>query len=268
MSIENAASVCYIIKDAAFAAGDKLTAHAQRQETHQALLDKLLTSWFGGLSGDVMLWTDGLVKPMLARRDGDGYTVTAYEGNTSGYDGPCLVAGGTDGTGIERGLFSTCVAIAYLDGWHLQAAVVYDPVHVELFHAVAGLGAYLNGTRITPSSVKRLSNAHVFVGQAALRKSGGPVQTVIMEAGHILAGAACALELCHTACGRTDAVVVSNEAFIDYTAGLLIAREAGVVLMDGSGERLHELREYGERRDITAACPGIAGELLGLLSDN
>ena len=267
MSIENAASVCYIMKDAAFAAGDKLTAHVQRQEVHQALLDKLLAGWFSGGGGDVMLWTDGLVVPMLARRDGDGYALVAYAGDTGGYDGPCFAAGGTGGAVAERGLFGVCVAIAYMDGRQIQAAVVYDPVHVELFHAVAGLGAYLNGKRITPSSVKRLSGARISLGQAALRK-GGWVQTIIMEAGHICVGAACALELCHTACGRTDAAVLNNEAFADCAAGLLIAKETGTVLMNGSGGPLHELREYGERRDIAAACPGIAGELARLLSVN
>ena len=267
MSIENAASVCFIMKDAAFAAGDKLTARGQRPEVHQALLDKLLAGWFCGGGEDVMLWTDALVAPMLARRDGDGYALAAYAGDTGGYGGPCFAACGTGGAASEHGLFGACVAIAYLDGRQIQAAVVYDPAHVELFHAVRGLGAYLNGKRITPSFAKQLSGAHVSVGQAALRK-GGSMRKLIAEAGHIRAGAACALELCHAAGGRTEAAVLCNEAFIDYTAGLLIAKEAGAVLMNGSGGPLDELREYGERRDIAAACLSIAGELARLLSEN
>ena len=263
MSTQKAASVCYIMKDAAFAAGDKLVSRAGIQETHQALLDALLAGWFGAHGGEVLLWTDGLTAPMLARREGDGHTLTDYLGDADGFDGPCLAA---CGTASEPSLLGACVGIAYLDKQKLQAAVVYDPVHVELFHAVSGLGAYLNGKRITPSSEKRLSSAHVSLGQAALRR-GGAVQALMMEAGHIHAGAACALELCHAACGRTDAALLHNEAFVDYASGLLVAQGAGAVLMNRFGEPLGERHEYGERRDVAAACPGIAGELAWLLSD-
>ena len=266
MSTQKAASVCYIMKDAVFAAGDKLIGRVGIQQTHQALIDAMLAGWFGAHGGDALLWTDGLTAPMLARHDGDGYALTSYTGDTSGFDGPCFAACGTDGAASDCSLFGACVGIAYMDRRRLQAAVVYDPVHVELFHAVSGLGAYLNGKRITPSSAKWLSDAHVSLGQAALRR-GGVGRALIMEAGHIHAGTACALELCHAACGRTDAAVLRNEAFVDYAAGLLVAQEAGTVLMNGSGEPLGELREYGERRDIAAVCPGVAGELARLLSD-
>ncbi len=266
MSTQNAASMCYIMKDAAFAAGDRLAA-AQAEQAHQALLDTLLNGWFAAGAADVLLWTDGLASPMLARRDGDGYALTNFAGDTGAYEGACFAVSGTSGSSVERGLLGAGIALAYLNERQLQTSVVYDPLHVELFHAVSGLGAYLNGKRISTSSEKRLSGAQVSVGQAALRK-GGAVQALIAQAGHIRAGAACALELCHTACGRTDAAVLRNEAFIAYAAGLLAAKEAGAVLMNGRGEPLFELREYGERRDIAAACPGIAGELARLLADN
>ena len=269
MSTENAASVCYIMKDAAFAAGDKLGGRAGQQETHRTLLDQLLSGWFNGRSGSVLLWTDGLATPMLARREDGDFTLGDFTRGAGGCDGPCFAVGGTGGgAAYERGLFDACISIAYLNERRMQAAVAYDPVHVELFHAVSGLGAYLNGKRISPAPTKRLSDAYVSIGHSALRTGGKPVRSLSAEAGRVRVGAVCGLELCYTACGRVDASVMRNEAFVDYAAGLLVAQEAGAALMDRFGGPYGALREYGERSDITAACSGLAGELARCLSEN
>ncbi len=262
MSTQKSASVCYIMKNAAFAAGDRLISRGEVQETHLELLDKLMTGWFSDGGGDVLLWTDGLTKPMLAQRARDGYELADFTGDTAGYRGPCFAACGTGGSSvIGSDLFEACLGIAFLDEMRIWASVVYDPMHVELFHAVNGLGAYLNGKRISPAPSRKLCGADVFLGQAALRTGGKPIQSLICEAGHVRSGAPCALEMCRVACGRVDAAVLRNEAFIDCAAGLLIVQEAGAALQDRFGEPFGGLREYGQRIDITVVCPGLADEL-------
>jgi myo-inositol-1(or 4)-monophosphatase len=265
MSMNEAASLCYIMKDAAFAAGDVLSDRTRGCDACQTVTDVLLRGWFAENDSGVALWADGLAVPMLARRADTGVDLTVLPGESGPYAGPCFAIRSFGGAAFDRGLFDVSVSIAYLIGKRLMAAVVFDPVHVELFHAVSGLGAYLNGKAIAPASTRRMSDACISLSHASLRTGGKTVHSLLCEAAQVRAGASCGLELCYTACGRTDAVVRHNEAFFDYAAGLLVAREAGAVVTDADGGPV-SLPEYGGRLSFAAACPGIAGELAGRLA--
>ncbi len=262
MSTQNAASICYIMKNAAFAAGDSLTEKKDRHGACQLLIGQLLTAWFSGQNEDVAILADGLTMPMMACRNEGGFALDDFSRGIESYDGPCFAVGSSGGImAYERGLFDLCISVAYLEKRNALAAVVYDPIHVELFHAVSSMGAYLNGKSIAPAHTKRMSDACLAFDHATLRAGGRAVLSLLAEAANIRVGAACGLELCYTACGRTDAAIRRNEAFFDYAAGLLVAQEAGAVITDGCGGAYAPLAEYGERRDLAAACRGIAGEL-------
>jgi myo-inositol-1(or 4)-monophosphatase len=199
----------------------------------------------------------------MTRRSASGFTLDDFSKGIENYDGPCFAVGSAGGAAaFERGLFDVCVSIAYLDGRRLQAAVVYDPVHVELFHAVSGLGAYLNGKRISPAQTKRISDACVSLDQTSLRAGGESVRMLLDEAAQVRVGAACGIELCYTACGRVDATIRHNEAFFDYAAGMLVAKEAGATVSDSEGADFSEFGRYGERLGVTVSCPSVAQELL------
>jgi hypothetical protein len=246
------------MKNAALNAGDALMARAGRSEAFRLLADTLLTGWFGGGNGDAAVLSDSLAMPAMARRSGDGYAL--HDVASVGADAPCFAVGcAGGGAAFERGLFDLCVSVAYLEERRLMAAVVYDPVHVELFHAVDGLGAYLNGRRIAPAATRGLSDALVSLDHAAQRS--GDAAALLREAGHIRVAPACGLELCYAACGRVDAAIRRAEAFYDYAAGLLVAKEAGAVLMDGDGAVFPAFEAYGERRGMAVACGGVALEL-------
>lgn len=262
MSTQNAASICYIMKNAAFAAGDSLTEKKDRHEACQLLIGQLLTAWFSGQNGDVVILADGLTTPMMACRNESGFALNGFSRGIESYDGPCFAVGSSGGImAYERGLFDLCVSAAYLEKRNALAAVVYDPLHVELFHSVSNMGAYLNGKSIAPAHTKRMSDACVSFDHAALRARGEAVRSLLAEAANIRVGAACGLELCYTACGRTDAAIRRNEAFFDCAAGLLMAQEAGAVITDGCGGAYAPFAEYGERRGLAVACGGIAEDL-------
>lgn len=256
MKPENAASICYIMKNAAMKAGDKLMAGGGRREAGALLMDELMSGWLDGGDGDAAVWSDILAMPAMARRTESGCTLEDFV-NTAGYDGPCFALSIMGADVLERGLFDVGISIAFLTGRQPRAAVVYDPVHVELFHSIEGLGAYLNGRRIAPSTACGLADALVSLDHSTLR--GKEATALLNEAGQIRVAPVAALELCYAACGRVDAALRRGAAFFDCAAALLVAAEAGAVVTDGRGGALR-LKEYGQRCDVAVLAPGLADD--------
>ncbi|WP_442950419.1 inositol monophosphatase family protein [Paenibacillus sp. DMB20] len=71
---------------------------------------------------------------------------------------------------ILQGISSYAIHLCLIRDGEPVLAFVYDPVHRELFHAVAGQGAFLNGSRIQVAQKKKIKrydpghNAAVFSG--------------------------------------------------------------------------------------------------------
>lgn len=133
------------------------------------------------------------------------------------------------------------VSIAAIKGKDILCGVVYHPMLDELFVAVKGQGATLNGKKITPSTTDNLStsflvtgfpyNVHENPGHCIdhfvyIVQSGIPIRRL---------GSA-ALDLCYVACGRFDGFWEINLHPWDVAAGVLIVREAGghVTQYDGA----------------------------------
>ncbi len=71
-----------------------------------------------------------------------------------------------------------------------------------------------------------------------------------------------AIDLAWVAEGRTDATVILANKPWDTAAGVLVAREAGALVLDSSGES-HTFHSS----DTIAACPGIADAIVSLVRD-
>ena len=70
-----------------------------------------------------------------------------------------------DGTQpFVNGIRSWCISIAFYDRGELRVGVVYDPVADELFAAMQGDGATMNGKAIEVSKASHLSEGLVSVG--------------------------------------------------------------------------------------------------------
>ncbi|MEJ8543877.1 inositol monophosphatase family protein [Brevibacillus borstelensis] len=118
--------------------------------------------------------------------------------------------------------------------------VVYDPSRDEMFHAVKGQGAFLNGQRLrlekTVSLEEALLCTSVFWNKQAeqmgidliVKKLAGKVR------GMRLLGSA-ALEMSYVAAGRLDGYVSLSLNAWDFGAGNILVEEAGgrVTTMDG-----------------------------------
>lgn len=125
-----------------------------------------------------------------------------------------------------------CVSIGILKNNKPLVGVVYDPIHDELFTAINGQGAYLNGRPIQVSKVKSLKESLLVTGFAysvnALQESSIELFKKLNFLTHgVRRDGAAALDLCYVASGRLEAFWEYGLHVWDVAAGALIVQEAG-----------------------------------------
>lgn len=142
-----------------------------------------------------------------------------------------------DGTvNFTYGIPHACVSIAFQErsssgDFHTFAGVVYDPFTDELFTAVRGGPAKLNGKTIRVSSRTRLDEAIVSIGfaksTASLERMLPQFNKLVYKVRKIRIMGAAALAMVYVAAGRFDAYVESGVRLWDIAAGGLILECAG-----------------------------------------
>ena len=151
-------------------------------------------------------------------------------------------------------IFAVSIAAA-VDGEVVAGAVV-DVLRGEMFSAHLGGGARLDGVALSVSACDRLPGALVATGfsyRAELRAlHGAVVHRLLAVTRDVRCFGSAALELCWVACGRVDAYYERDIKVWDYSAGVLIAREAGA---------LAELPCPENDDLVIAASPGVFHDL-------
>lgn len=132
--------------------------------------------------------------------------------------------------------FCTSIALATPDREPLLG-VIFDPTRRELFTAIQGKGAWLNGKPIRVTHTAELIDAVVTSG-FPYDKHSNPDNNLKEWAaflklirGERRLGSA-ALDLCYVAAGRLDGYWEKDLKTWDVMAGMLIAREAGGTVTD------------------------------------
>jgi len=153
------------------------------------------------------------------------------------------------------------VSIALTHGQEITHAVVHDPIRDELFTAIRGKGAQLNGTPLRVSTCTALDAAlvgTVFPAPASPRLPAylGVFNALLPRCAGIRRAGACALDLAYLAAGRLDGFWVTSLEPRDVAAGALLVREAGGRVGDlaGGGDFLRS-------NEVIAAAPGIFSSL-------
>ncbi|MFF0297389.1 inositol monophosphatase family protein [Kitasatospora sp. NPDC004615] len=199
-----------------------------------------------------------------ARRPDDGYL--GEEGaDRPGTSGVRWVVDPLDGTvNYLYGLPSWAVSVAAeLDG-EAVVGVVYVPARGELFQAVRGRGAELNGRRLTVRPAPAWGQALVATGFGYLRErrvhQAEVLHALMGEVRDIRRAGAAAVDLCDVAAGRFDGYFERGLAPWDRAAGVLIAQEAGALTGSRPG-----LPADGEL--TIAAPPGVFEPLQARLEE-
>jgi myo-inositol-1(or 4)-monophosphatase len=140
-------------------------------------------------------------------------------------------------TNYAHGLPEFSLSIALSTGGRPVFGLVLSPIMGELFCAVEGKGATLNGKSIHVSNVQKLKESLLVTGfPYELESIATPVmhrlqQCLLASQGIRRLGSA-ALDLCYVACGRFEGFWEQNLAPWDTAAGIVIAREAGASVTD------------------------------------
>jgi myo-inositol-1(or 4)-monophosphatase len=209
-----------------------------------------------------------LIVDALATAFPDHAIVAEESAARLGRDGHCWYVDPLDGTtNFAHGHphFAVSIALAHED--QLLLGLVYDPVREELFSAIRGAGARLNGAPITVSETASLERGLVGTGFPYDRRQDPDFylafwREALRRAQGVRCSGAASLDLCYVACGRLDGFWEWKLRPWDTAAGRLIVEEAGGRTSDFSGGP-HRL--VGE--ETAASNAHVHTELLGMIAD-
>ncbi|XP_059607849.1 uncharacterized protein LOC132255731 [Phlebotomus argentipes] len=134
-----------------------------------------------------------------------------------------------------------CISVALAVDNKLLLAICLNPIHSELYTAIRGRGAFLNGDRIRCSRVTSLSSSvisvEVSLGWAASLRDDVIGRTYVLSSRAIGVRSlgSIVLALCYVARGAIDAYQMEYLKPWDIAAGALLIREAGGVVKNHRG---------------------------------
>jgi myo-inositol-1(or 4)-monophosphatase len=171
-------------------------------------------------------------------------------------------------TNFAHGYPAYCVSIGLEYEGRCILGVVYDPTRDELFSAVAGYGAELNGQPIHVSDTATLDHSLLVTGFAydireSPRNNLDHFSKFALKAQGLRRTGTAALDLCYVAAGRFDGFWEVQLSPWDMAAGSVIAQEAGGRLTNFCGD---DLSIYG--KELVASNGQIHQAMLKVLHEH
>ena len=162
-------------------------------------------------------------------------------------------------------VFSVSIALRVRD--QLEVGVVYDPCRQELFTAIRGGGAQVDGRRVRVSARPGLEGALIGTGFPYranvewLPRYMGMLQAVMENTAGVRRPGSAALDLCYVAAGRLDGFWEFGLSPWDMAAGSLMIREAGGIVAS-----LTPGKDHLETGNVIAGAPKVFEALQKLLA--
>ncbi len=169
------------------------------------------------------------------------HAILAEESGEQGDSEYTWVIDPLDGTtNFLHGFPQYAVSIGLRHKGRFEVAVVYDPIRPELFTALRGGGAQLEGRRIRISKARGLEGCLLGTGfpfkdQTHVDAYLGMFKAVLPQAAGIRRAGSAALDLAYVAAGRLDGFWEIGLQPWDMAAGILLIKEAGGILGDFRG---------------------------------
>lgn len=175
-----------------------------------------------------------LKRTLLAARPDHGWLSEEIEDDPARLDHDrVFIVDPIDGTrAFMRGDDSFCHALAIAEAGEVTVAVAYFPIRDQMYWAVKGGGAFLDGTPLHVSARAEIDGAVALSGQKQMHPSSWPgPPPVSREFRNSLV-----YRHCLVASGRFDLAFTLRAAWEwDVAAGALIAGEAGAVVTTATG---------------------------------
>ncbi|MEV4599865.1 inositol monophosphatase family protein [Amycolatopsis sp. NPDC049253] len=148
--------------------------------------------------------------------------------------------------------------------------MIHSEVRGETYHAAIGLGAFLDGERLTPAATAELPVTLVGTSQPpfitaqpnAAEQAGRSLSAVLPHVGAVGNLGPTSLQIADVAAGRTDGFWLYGRDAGNLLGASLIAQEAGVVVSDADGNPWHP-----QATSFLAAPAQLHAESLGLLKN-
>lgn len=211
---------------------------------------------------DVVTEYDRRVQTLLIERLSDAVPGAAFFCEESGVQNSTgaenvFVIDPIDGTmNFVRGMHNSCISAALMQQGVLTAAAVYNPYADELFTALRGRGAYLNGRTLHVEDAALCETVFCFgsspYNQAKTEESFRLARIAFDHSLDLRRFASAELDLCSVGAGRAGLYFELEVSFWDYAAGSLIVEEAGGVCTDINGA---PLPLDGRKTSILAGSP-------------
>jgi myo-inositol-1(or 4)-monophosphatase len=179
------------------------------------------------------------------RRAYPAHAILAEETGSQGAHAFEWVIDPLDGTtNYLHGFPQFAVSIALRHQGRLESAVIYDPVHDEMFTADRGAGALLNDRRLRVTDRKGLRGALIGTGipfrdQRYMDAYLGMLRALTKDTAGIRRPGSAALDFAYVAAGRLDGFWELGLSVWDFAAGALIVQEAGGTVSDIRGGSRH-----------------------------
>lgn len=222
-------------------------AQSAGQILRKGLLDPCKTVTTKSNRHDAVTQYDRLAEEVIVKDLSSSFPthgIRSEEGtNWTGDDSTCWTIDPLDGTNnFLRALPFFAVSIAASDRDGPLVACVYDPCREEMFTAVRGRGAALNGVPISVSPHDRLDGALLAVGYSTVPHRRDAMLRLLPRFSKSVRGlrvtGSAALDLAYVAAGRFDLSCYLSLHEWDVAAGRLLVAEAGGLVSDLSGDPL------------------------------
>jgi myo-inositol-1(or 4)-monophosphatase len=160
--------------------------------------------------------------------------------------------------------FTIAIALAARD--KIVLGLVLNPMDGELYSAIAGKGAALNGKPIKVSSTASVSDSLLVTGfpydfNEIIKPAMKRFRICQQASQGVRRLGSAALDICYLACGRFDGFWEQNLKPWDKAAGAIIAAEAGAVITNFSNQPFSI-----NQKEILVTNGKIHQEMLSLLN--
>ena len=131
------------------------------------------------------------------------------------------------------------ISISLCKGDEIIMGVIYNPIIDNLYYAEKGKGAFVDGAPLQVNTEADLKNSTICYSRAyaTSHRTETEVMNLLYDKGakRVMSNWSVAFDFCMLASGRTEAIISSGLELYDWTAGKLIAREAGAKITNFDG---------------------------------
>jgi myo-inositol-1(or 4)-monophosphatase len=197
-----------------------------------------------------------LIKQTIKRHFPDHSFICEESGTEQSQSEYSWVIDPLDGTvNYARKIPHFCTSIAFKSGSEYLVGVVFDPVKNELFSAVKGEAAWLNGVPLKKKNVDSLSDAIItggFLHRGAVQRGTKTFTQLVNRIKKLRLFGSGALDLCYLAASRVNGYIHYSTNEWDVAAASLIATLSGAKV---------DMCERSGTLDVIAADETIFAEL-------